>query len=231
MIEYLDKIDKILLLILNGNGDPYWDKFMWIYTGRFVWLPLLLTFLIYIYNKGWKEGTFMLLTIALVILLCDQISSSFFKPFFERPRPSRQEELDYVLNIVNGYRGGKFGFISSHAANSFGFAVFTSLIIRKRLYTISFIFWAMITSYSRVYLGVHFPGDILAGAMLGVLIGYLMYQFYEFMRITFGPNIELTTIYSPYKGDLPKATLWVLYITYVIMLIFTNQIYPFFLKH
>ena len=87
------------------------------------------------------------------------------------------------------------------------------------------------TSYSRVYLGVHFPGDIMAGAMLGVLVGYLIYHLYEYLRINFGPNVGIYTVFSPYKNDLPKVTLSVLYVTILIMLIFTNQIYPFFLKH
>ncbi len=231
MIEYLDKLDKIMLITLNGNGDPYWDKVMWMYTGRLIWMPLLLSFLYYIFKQGWKEGLYLLLTIVIVITLCDQISSSFFKPFFERLRPARQEDLVDVINIVNGYRGGRYGFISSHASNAFGFAVFTSLLIRKNIYTISFMLWAAVTSYSRLYLGVHFPGDVLVGAMVGVIVAFLMYQFYFSFRIYIHNRVGFDSPEPPYQGVLPKLTIWVLYITIAIMLIFTNQIYPFFLKH
>ena len=166
-----------MLITLNGNGDPYWDKVMWMYTGRLIWMPLLLSFLYYIFKQGWKEGLYLLLTIVIVITLCDQISSSFFKPFFERLRPARQEDLVDVINIVNGYRGGRYGFISSHASNAFGFAVFTSLLIRKNIYTISFMLLAAVTSYSRLYLGVHFLVDVLVGAVVGVIVAFFLYQF------------------------------------------------------
>ncbi len=231
MIEYLDKIDKIMLITLNGNGDPYWDKVMWIYTGRFIWMPLLLSFLYYIFRKGWKEGLFFLLTIVMVIVLCDQISSTFFKPYFERLRPSRQEDLFDFVTIVNDYRGGRYGFVSSHAANSFGFAVFTSLVIRRPIYTVSFLIWAAVTSYSRIYLGVHFPGDILAGGMVGVIVAFLMFWVYEFLRKNYGPKFGITDPDCPYKGDLPKLTLFVLYVTVAVMLISPTLIYPYFLKH
>ena len=127
-IEILDSLDKSALLALNGNANPYWDKFMWIITGRFVWIPIIVFFLKYFFNKGYKDAILILLFIILTITLCDQISSSFFKPFFERLRPARQPELTDLVNIVNGYRGGRYGFISSHAANAFGFTVFTSLV-------------------------------------------------------------------------------------------------------
>ena len=102
-----------------------------------------------------------------VALLCDQFSSSVCKPFFERYRPARDPDFSSMVTIVNGYRGGMFGFFSSHAANAAGIVVYTALIFRNKLYAATAVLWALLTCYSRMYLGVHYPGDILAGLLWG----------------------------------------------------------------
>ena len=121
--------------------------------------------------------------IALVITLADQIASGLCKPFFARFRPTQDPNIMYMVDIVNGYRGGRFGFISSHAANTFAISVFLSLLIKRKSLTFMLLFWAVLNSYSRIYLGVHYPGDILFGAIEGCFIGYLIYPYIKLFAV------------------------------------------------
>jgi undecaprenyl-diphosphatase len=132
----------------------------------------------------------IIVSIGIVIALCDRVSSGFFKPFFERFRPSRDPEISNLVHIINDYRGGKYGFLSSHAANSFGLAVFISYIFQKKWISISLISWAVIVSYSRIYLGVHYLGDVICGAILGTLLAFLVYKLYIYFRKKYILNIE-----------------------------------------
>jgi len=113
------------------------------------------------------------------VLLCDQISSSVFKEGFERLRPSHEPALEGIVDLVNGKKGGKFSFVSGHATNSFGLAVFSLLLFRFRWYTFFILFWAGLNSYSRIYMGLHYPGDILGGLILGAFIGWFVYWLYK----------------------------------------------------
>ena len=149
--------DKELLLNLNGSQSLFWDGFMWVATSTIVWVPVAAMLLyIIIKNNKIQEALLTIVMIALVITLADQIASGLCKPFFARFRPTQDPNIMYMFDIVNVYRGGRFGFISSHAANTF--------------------------AYSRIYLGVHYPGDILFGTIEGCFIGYLIYLLYKFIQ-------------------------------------------------
>lgn len=189
MISILE-LDKILTLAINGCHSLYFDNFFYIYTQTIVWIPLLLLLLFLFWSEwGWRS-IYIVLGIAIVILLADQISSSLFKPLVARLRPSHAVDIADSIHIVNGYRGGLYGFVSSHAANSVGFVVFTALLLRNKIYIITFSIWAFLTIYSRVYLGVHYVGDVICGALIGALVGYLVY--YIFRKI-FDKNIYFLT--------------------------------------
>lgn len=176
MVEWLDQLDKSLFLFLNGINSPFWDVVMFNISKKFIWIPfyaLLLALLIKEYK--WKS-LLLLVMVALTITLSDQSSVHLFKNVFERLRPCHQPELMGLVHTVNGKCGGQFGFVSSHAANSFALAGFFFMLLRTKLPFISWflVAWAAIVAYSRVYLGVHFPGDILVGAILGFGLGLAM---------------------------------------------------------
>jgi len=177
LIQSIVELDRELLLFLNSIHNNFFDAFMWMISSKEIWGPLYLVIIYYFFkNTDKKKAFYILAACVLCIVLCDQISSSIFKPLFERWRPSRDPLIGDLVHIVNGKRGGKYGFVSSHAANVFGLAVFSSLLFKNRLYSIVILSWAALVSYSRVYLGVHFPGDILCGGLLGSGLGYGVYR-------------------------------------------------------
>ena len=182
-IQQLISFDQQLLLQINGSDSLFWDGFMWIATNMRTWIPMAIVLLYVIFkNNKIKETLLIIGLIALVFTLSDQISSGLCKPFFARFRPTQDPELMYQIDIVNGYRGGIYGFTSSHAANTFGLAIFLSLVIKNWSLSIFLFIWAAINAYSRMYLGVHYPGDILFGTLTGLGVGILVYYLYHYLQ-------------------------------------------------
>lgn len=179
-VEQLLPIERDVFLWLNGSDSIFLDSFMWIYSGKLIWIPLVVIALgVFAYKKGWKEVVLFLSCAILLGFLCDQLSASVVKPFFERFRPTHHPDFENYVDIVNNYRGGRFGFVSAHAANGFGVATFFSLLFKYRRFTVVIFTWATITAYSRIYLGVHFITDVLGGLVLGVLVGFVVYVIYN----------------------------------------------------
>ena len=175
-LQQLIQYDQELLLKLNGSDSLFWDGFMMTVTRTGTWIPLaLVLFYVLIKNNNMRNVLFIVLMIALSIVLADQFASTFCKPYFKRFRPTHDPILMYQVDVVNNYRGGLYGFISSHAANTFSVFVYVALLIRNLALTVTLFLWAILCSYSRIYLGVHYPGDILAGALSGSAIGALLW--------------------------------------------------------
>jgi len=173
----LEHLDQQLFLFLNSLNSPFCDKVMHAISGRIIWVPLYLAILIYLGIKYKRKFLIILLFIIIAAALADQISV-FFKNIFQRPRPCHEPSLDGLVHMVNGECGGIFSFVSSHATNSFNVALLSLLFIKKRWFSISIIIWALVVGYSRIYLGVHYPGDVICGSLLGALIGWSIYRLY-----------------------------------------------------
>jgi undecaprenyl-diphosphatase len=172
---FISTLDTSLTLAINSCHSPFFDNFFYIYTQTWTWIPAILVLLVWMWRKWGVRSLYVVAGIAFCILLSDQISSSLLKPLVARLRPTHNPEIADLIHTVNGYRGGRYGFVSSHAANAATFVTFTALVFRNRLYTILLSLWAFLTAYSRVYLGVHYVGDVLCGALIGVLVGMGVY--------------------------------------------------------
>ena len=171
----MEAIDSRLFLFLNGLHADWLDPVMVALTEMWPWIPLFLLLLYLVFKHYGKRGWWVLLAIAIIILCSDQLSAHVCKPLFHRLRPCFNPELEGLVHLPKGLPGGRYGFVSSHAANTFAVATFLTGILRKRWHWVTWALygWACIASYSRIYLGVHYPGDIICGAALGVLIGLI----------------------------------------------------------
>ncbi len=192
MLDKLNLWDQAAFLFLNGMHSPFWDQVMHWISGKYSWMPLYILIIGYmVYRFRWKSILIILLVV-LLVTLSDWTSVHLFKNVFHRLRPCHNQDISHLVHLVNNHCGGKYGFVSSHAANAFAVVGYTSLIIRNRYYTYGIILWAIIVGYSRIYLGVHYPGDVLGGAMLGLIVGYLVYLIFKFIEKRFRLNqIEL----------------------------------------
>jgi undecaprenyl-diphosphatase len=181
-MQTLIDLDKKILLFLNGLNNPFLDPIMFYTTKTFFWLPLYLFLIFLIFKNYKKDGWFILLGAGIAILLTDQITSSLMKPFFARFRPSQDPSLQGLVHLVNGYKGGLYGFASSHAANTFGTAIFVWLVLKKFYKSAVWIFvWAAFMTYTRIYLGVHYPGDVFVGAIIGLGCGWIGYRLSQWL--------------------------------------------------
>lgn len=186
-ILWLSDIDARLLLIVNGAHSPFFDSVMWCISGRWIWVPFYAVLAYLLFRRmSWKRASICLVTIGLIILAADQTCATLIRPEIGRLRPANlNNPLSSFVHVVNGYRGGRYGFPSCHAANTFALVVFMSLVIRHKWFTVMMFSWAFVVSYSRMYLGVHYFGDLFCGATIGSLFAVLFYylQNYLFKRL------------------------------------------------
>ena len=196
MLEQLLHIDTEILLAINGWHAPWADTLMWIISAKTTWIPLyllLVGLLVWRYRKPtmtsvkWLQKVpacvVMIVVIGLAVGAADFIASGILKDLVARPRPTRVPELEGVLHLVNEYRSGQYGFVSSHAANTIAVALLFSLIWRNKIATVSLMLWVAANCYSRMYLGVHYPTDVLGGLIVGSLVGGVAYCVLRRVRV------------------------------------------------
>lgn len=171
--------DQRLLLCINSHNSPMFDELMYIISGTVVWVPLYLTILASVAVKYRKQFLVVLPFIILAIAVADLSSVHLFKNTVQRLRPCHEPALEGLVHIVRGKCGGDYGFVSSHAANCFSAATISSLLLRKRWFTIAITCWAAVIGYSRIYLGVHYPGDVICGATLGCSVAWGAFFLYK----------------------------------------------------
>jgi len=181
VIDYLNSIDTQLFLYLNGMHNSFFDFIMYWFSDKYIWVPLYI-FIIYLIIKHYKTNGFFLVLFSILVVVCtDQIASHLIKILVLRLRPSHEPGIAELVHISKDGSGGLYGFVSSHAANSFGVFMFLSITLSSefRILKYSLFIWAFFVSYSRIYNGVHYPGDVIGGIILGILVGWIMAKLYK----------------------------------------------------
>lgn len=185
MIEILNSIDTQLFLFLNGKHDAFFDFIMYWLSDMLIWFPMYALIIFLIIKHYGKKSLLILLILVVVITLCDQIASHLIKQAVMRLRPSHEPDLEGLIHLTKAGPGGMYGFVSSHAANAFGLATFLHFVLDNKFKLLKYwlFVWAVLVSYSRIYNGVHYPGDVIVAAFLGIFIGWIGYKFLNFYQV------------------------------------------------
>lgn len=214
-MEFLQQIierDKELFLYLNGFHNSFWDTIMLMITRQETWFPFFAVILFYIFKRYRSKSILIIIGLAVAVLLSDQLSG-LLKITVQRLRPVYEPTIQHLVHNVLR-KGGSYGFCSSHAANSVAVLVLTSRIFKKRGYYLLMLLWTALFCYSRIYSGVHYPGDILGGILLGWLIGYLIYKLIMFIENHFfygrSPRIE--------KKSLSNKNIRTLWLAFIVLM-------------
>lgn len=186
MLETLLELDKNLFIFLNGLGSEAYDGFWLFITKQINWIPIFAIIMYLVFKHlGWRHAVLIILVMALLIVLTDQ-TTNLFKNYFQRLRPVNNTDLDDVIHFV--HKRSSFSFISGHASNSMAAAFFLYKVLKPYLKYMGFIFlWPLIFAYSRIYLGLHYPGDILCGYVWGILMALIMLKLYVYLRNRYFP--------------------------------------------
>ncbi len=180
MFETIEKIDQQLLLYGNGLHNSFFDAIVPYLTSFLVWIPLFIWWFMGI-RKTHSQKILTIILFVAVLLVASDRSSVLIKNSVKRYRPTHNMELKDKIHVINDYRGGQYGYVSSHATNAFAIACFLFLLMRnspKKWLKISFFLWALIFCYTRIYLGVHYPFDLFSGALLGALLALVFYKIF-----------------------------------------------------
>lgn len=176
-IETLHALDEKVLLFFNSWNNSFFDDFMVSATHKFTWIPFYVSLLVFlVYRQGWRKSLVWVVAIALTVALADMITSQLIRPLVGRWRPTAEENpISEIVHMAGGFRRGGFGFPSCHASNSMALATIIFLSVRSLEIRVLMVSWAILHSYTRLYLAVHYPGDLLAGALIGILVGAVVY--------------------------------------------------------
>ena len=199
MIDSILQYDKQLLLSLNGSHSLFADGLMLTLTDAKTWIAMYVA-LLYLVIKNNNSMTKILAIIAgaaLCVLFTGTLDDLCVKPVVARWRPTHDPEIGYMVDVVDGYRGGRYGFFSAHAANTFSIALFFVLLVRSRWLSVALVLWSLINCWTRIYLGVHYPIDIAVGLLWGAFVAVLVYVLFNVVtRSTNGHNNYISTQYT-----------------------------------
>lgn len=182
IVQNIKDLDTQMLLGINQMHSAYWDSFMWLVTDKYVWIPLYISLIYVIFrNHSPKAFLWCAVAIGLMILITDNFNSQWLRPWIGRLRPSNLDNpISSMVHVVNDYRGGPYGFPSSHSSNTWGIVFFVAFLFRKYWLNSFLAAWAILVCYSRSYLGVHYPGDLFVGMLLGLtgaILAYLLFAY------------------------------------------------------
>lgn len=222
-LQYLNELDHRLTLAINGSESIFWDCVMYTVTNTFSWSLVILALLVIIFkNNTWREALVVILFMGLLIFVADRLCSGIVKPTVARWRPTQDPQLMYMLDVVRGYRGGRFGFFSGHACNTFCMAMFLSWLFRNGKVTAVLFFWAATTTFTRLYLGVHYLGDVVVGLLVGSLLGMVFYFLLAYVQKRMGVSRLISEHFTPtgYLRSDMDAFLAVVFLNYIGVVIF-----------
>ena len=213
MIEFLQDIDRELLLGINGSDSLYLDRLVRTLTNGLTWIPLYLSlfYMVMKNNDNFRRLLLVLGGAGLCVLLAGTVDDVIVKPLVARWRPTHDPQIGILVDIVDGYRGGKYGFFSAHASNTMSIATFFCWLARSRRLSITLVIWSLVNCWTRMYLGVHFPGDILVGLIWGITVGTGVYFLYRrltrdmYMPRNLNPAQYTTTCYRRLDCNWPVA--------------------------
>ncbi len=229
-METIKQIDQSLLLFLNSFHNAFWDKAVTIFTSIEIWIPFYLLIIYFIIKTYKRNSIYILILIGLSIVLSDQFSG-LIKNLVQRLRPTQDPVLGSVVHNVYD-RGGAYGFFSAHAANTFTMAVITAKLFKNQIYTILIFTWAVLVSYTRIYIGLHYPGDILTGWIWGFLAGLAFYQFMVIVQRRYfkatSPEIAKKSI--SYSDSMQLILFVTIYVATILITINRLTAYQFFVQ-
>ena len=197
----LISLDQQLLLSLNGSESLFFDGLVKTLTTAATWIPLYIAlfYLVLKNNDRYQKVVLIVICAALCVFFAGSLDDMFIKPTVARWRPTHDPVIGLDVDSVNGYRGGRFGFFSAHASNTFSIATFFALLIRSRLLSVALILWSLVNCWTRLYLGVHFPGDILVGLLWGGIVGTAMW--YLYIRLSKPYTTDATYVSEHYTSE------------------------------
>ena len=198
LLSMLKAMDTMVFLTVNSHHNAYFDSVMWLVSGKLIWVPMYVSlFFVLLKNYSYKVVFAILLAIGVVILFTDSFTAQVIRPWVCRLRPSNLDNpMSSMVHIVDGYRGGAYGFPSNHASNTWGLAFFITFLFRRYKLTFFFFLWALLVCYSRMYLGVHYFGDLLIGGLLA--LAGTSTVFYVFRKVSGDTRLQkVKFIYWP----------------------------------
>lgn len=221
-IHQINELDHQATLAINGSDSLFWDNLMFTITDTLSWSLVMLALLIIVFkNNTWREALVIFLVLGVLIFVADRLCSGLVKPMVARWRPTQDPQLMYLVDIVRGYRGGRFGFFSGHACNTFCVAMFLSWLFRSGKLSFVLFLWAASTTFTRLYLGVHYLGDVLVGCLVGCFLGWMFHVILVAIQKRIGVKrliSEQFTSTGYLKSDM-ETLLAVIFFNYVMLVI------------